>query len=376
MIKMNLKITALMVCMTAGIVNVHAAVIYGLESGRNFKSEKKDSYTIQVGTFHSKANAHRLEKQLSAYTSYPVRVMFKYNLYHVSIENIPNAQEVRAVSAAYLSGNTLEKKKRSLTHHTHKTTEKPETSSISVRNTVPSDTLINAVMPSLGNGHWFGSIDGGGNWYSLNTSMNVNNGSGFASPLNQDYFSATSDSASGMVGLSAGYLWENKLPFFDAYSLALRYQHLFSQSINGNILQYSLPEFTNYQYHWKMDFDVLSAQAKVYFLKNGPIAPYVDVGLGASWNHTSDYSEVAYAGVTPRINPNYGSHTNTQFAYNVGAGLDFTITAKVNLFVGYDFQSLGTIQSAAGQSTWASTSLHLNDIENNTWLVGINYLFG
>lgn len=55
--------------------------------------------------------------------------------------------------------------------------------------------------------------------------------------------------------------------------------------------------------------------------------PYLNLGLGASWDHTSQTALVPDQ-VEPDIILNTRSKTNTAWAYSIGAGLGFIVTTN------------------------------------------------
>lgn len=73
------------------------------------------------------------------------------------------------------------------------------------------------------------------------------------------------------------------------------------------------------------------------------VMPYLALGLGTSWNRTSQ--------VIP-INPdpeesgtiNTYSNTNTDLSYSIGIGLDFIVTTNFWLSLGYSYDNFGRLQ--------------------------------
>lgn len=233
----------------------------------------------------------------------------------------------------------------------------------------------NAAIKTHAPGTWYVSADIGAAWSDANGSMTVNNGSNFPPPANVDLYSIASGDARALLGISAGYRWQRNEQTLPSYSLALRYQHLFTQPIKGTIDQYSLPQFNNYSYSWGIEADVISLYSKIDLMNYKNLMPYVDVGLGVSFNQSTTYQETAFVNVTPRISPAFVSHTRAQFAYNVGAGLDYQIRPQVIVSLGYEYQSFGRVSSGSGQTTWSGTYLNLGNSATNTLLFGATYLF-
>jgi len=231
-------------------------------------------------------------------------------------------------------------------------------------------------MPHYSEGHWLISGDVGAVWPNINSTMAVNNGSGFPAPGYQDLYSASSSRDEGMLAATAGYRWtQHDQTWFPAIELALRYQYLFPQEIAGTVMQYSLPLFENYSYNWKTNANVLSIYTKLDLMQYHRLMPYVDVGLGVSFVHTKNYQESAFLGVAPRTSPAFADQTSTQFSYNVGAGVDFFLFPPLILSLGYDYQSVGNIGSGTGRNRWSGTRLNLGRYGMNTALLSVTYLF-
>lgn len=229
------------------------------------------------------------------------------------------------------------------------------------------------ILPSLEKkDNWFMRGDIGWLWPQLNDSLTANNGSGYPAPQNVDAYSASMNSQT-MLAIVAGYRWYNDRTWLPARALALRYQHFFSQNINGRVTQYSLPQFNNYTYTWNMNANVYSVYSKIDLVKQGRFMLYIDGGVGAAQNNTRSYQEMVLSGVSARISPGFGANTNMQFAYNAGVGVDFNISHQVMLSLGYSYQSLGALLSGPGQLTWSGSTLNLGNLSGSSLLVGVTY---
>ena len=124
-----------------------------------------------------------------------------------------------------------------------------------------------------------------------------------------------------------------------------------------------------------MSADVISLAFKLDLVRYGRLMPYLDLGLGSSFNQSHAYNEVAFYDVMARYSPNYASKTNHQLAYNVGVGLDYIVTRKLIVSAGYSYQSFGNLSSGFGQGPdWGNTRLKLGNISSNIGYFGISYL--
>ena len=220
----------------------------------------------------------------------------------------------------------------------------------------------------------FVSIEGSAIWPDLSHGITVNNGSPYPAPYNVDQLSIHNDTGSAF-GLLAGYKWHRQSTQLPGFSLALRYQRVFAKNINGTITQYSMPEFTNYNYAWKLRSNYVSAFSKLDLYQFGPLTPFVDLGLGVAVSRSSNFSETALPGVTPRYSPAFGNHNQSNFAYNVGAGLEYSVTPNLAVSLRYDYLNLGAISSGNGVTTWSAERLNLGKYKANTATLGLTYYF-
>lgn len=145
-------------------------------------------------------------------------------------------------------------------------------------------------------------VGGGAQFPALNSHTKVNNGSDFSKPFDNDRYSIHVDDG-GVVAASVGRRWQNDSFWLPSYSIGVLWQYFFQTRFNGQIMQYSLPEFTNYDYHLNFTSNIVLAAGKINLLQYGIFSPYVHGGIGSSFNHFSNYKEEALADVTPRDNP-------------------------------------------------------------------------
>ncbi|MFI4918665.1 MAG: SPOR domain-containing protein [Legionellales bacterium] len=342
-----------------------AQIVYGLENARTFNTSQHGPFTVQAGSFLSAENARQLTAQLATQVHAPMRIKHSHQYYLVLIGPLTSTAAVRSVGSTATNTHV---------RGAHPLQPKPTYVAQPVLPSPVNKQNMAVLLPKTSNGNWFVAAEFGILWPRVHNSMTVDNGSDYPPPANVDQYSASVKDQQPMLDIAAGYRWHRDSQLLTAYSLALRYQHVFTQNISGTITQYSLPEFNNYTYAWKTSADVLSLASKVGLARYGRFIPYVDGGIGASFNRAGRYQETALAGVTPRISPAFASKNKGQFAYNVGAGVDALLTPQFILSLGYDFQAFGSMTSGSGQSTWAGTKLELGNTNASTALIGITYL--
>ncbi|KTD44622.1 SPOR domain-containing protein [Legionella quateirensis] len=372
---MDLKWTHLLIASSIGITqNAQALVIYGLDRAKDFHSRTHGPYTIQVGSFKSAHNANQLRAQIASKIKYPVLVRSAHALHTVIVGPLQTADAVRSVGRMQTQ---MKQQNRSIVRATqvqHPVLKRPVQSLVKNKEQ-PSSTFkeIPAISPrsqSIYIGVDVGQVDPNTPKY-----MTVNNGSNYPPPENVDQYSVKLNNMNQM-GLQIGSRWLRNEKWIPAYALALRYQHLFRKNIDGSITQYSLPDFNNYSYRWGISSNVVSVYSKLNLVSLGRFMPYVDAGVGVALNQGMNYSETAYPDITARVSPSYRTNSTRQLSYNVGLGLDVALTQQLLMYVGYDFQSYGRMQSENGMSTWSGERLSLGTFNTNTGLIGLTYVLG
>ena len=380
----------------------HSKTVYGLANAVHFQTKAHGSFYIQLGSFSQKSNAERLERDMRSKTHLPILTHLRNGYYTVRVGPFNSAAEVQAAGKQLVShsgpSHIEVKQSRSDAQqpvHHHPRRAEPREHVTHVKKSAPnvSSTPQNqqpikqsaskyhmfvqdmlAKDAWLRQGNWFIAGDVGVQVPTINNPLTVNNGSGFPSPNDLDSFT-TGTNAALLLGVDGGYQWQRESRYFPAYALGLRYKHFFNSNVGGQITQYSLPEFTNYNYKWNLSSDILLFTGKLDLVRFGAFSPFVNGGVGVTFNHASGYQETALNDVTPRISPSFGDYTQAAFAGSVGAGLDWQVNPKLILSLGYEYQSLGHIDSGAGTGEWSGSALQSTDYHSNSAILSVNYLF-
>lgn len=148
--------------------------------------------------------------------------------------------------------------------------------------------------------------------------------------------------------LEAGYQWQRASNWLPAYNLGVRVALVSAASASGYIDQYSLPGFRNYTYSYDVALMNFMGIFKADLYRWRQLMPYIAVGAGFSNYFTSDYTERATAGVTPRVSPGFGSDTGINFAYQFGVGLDFAVKDNLTINVEANYANYGTVYTGKG----------------------------
>lgn len=88
-------------------------------------------------------------------------------------------------------------------------------------------------------------------------------------------------------------------------------------------------------------------EGRFYWIDKQALKPFVTLGLGAAFNKVSDY----YTNVPPFLafTPEFSNHSQTNFTYAIGAGIDMPINTLFNIGVGYRFTDLGAANTGRSQ---------------------------
>jgi opacity protein-like surface antigen len=226
----------------------------------------------------------------------------------------------------------------------------------------------------MNNNSWYLGVSGSVLWSSLPDGLSINNGAVVPFPFNTDLYSIE-HGTDGALAVQAGYEWQRGTQWFPSYSLGLQYEHYWLGAVNGTITQYSIPEFLNYSYTWDIQSDSVSLYSKVHVAQLGAFKPFVNAGIGLAINRSGHVYETPFAGVTPRVAPGFGKHSQNNFAYNFGAGVDYTVSTKLSVSLAYNYQNLGSVRSSNGVDTWSGDNLNIKHYEINMLVLGLTYRF-
>lgn len=109
---------------------------------------------------------------------------------------------------------------------------------------------------------------------------------------------------------------------------------------------------------------------------DAPIIPYIQAGVGASFNRTSGDADITL-GIPPGpfvTEQRSGSSTLTQFAWDVGLGARWHVAPPIFLDLGYEFDSLGKARWELAGGGLTTLELESGNIYSNTILLGITWM--
>lgn len=225
----------------------------------------------------------------------------------------------------------------------------------------------------LSKGSWFAGIQVDFSDTNIQDNFYIPNGAIAPAPWNLDRFTVeTPDTLS--LDVTLGFQQAFNHPIISRVFSGFSYQHVFEKSIEGDIWQYSIPEFLNYRYQFDIRSDVYSLFTKIHLFQHRVVKPYLSAKLGMAVNQMGDYTEQALPEVTARYSPAYAPRQSRQFSYSLGAGFDFAFSNQLFLTLGYLYQDLGRAESGRGLGTWKRTNIRLQSIERQALSVGVVYI--
>lgn len=362
-LKLKFKLCALLgVTLLSSIA--YSEVFYGLDSIPNHPSNFKNTVFVQMGNYKHENAAYDMLRHVRSHHRQQVFIKPENGYYKVMVGPFENDQELQEFYQAF--------QQKSTTTIESAAAPTPKIDPIPIKMATP---ISQTEATSESKQHWY--INGlvGSQFSGISSSTTVNNGSGFPAPYNQDIYSAQSPDASVLLGIGLGRYFELDHAWIKKAAIGIQYQYFFANNITGSITQFSMPEFNNYQYTWPLATNIIVASGKLNFKEFKQFSPYFSLGLGGVLHQSDGYNETAYPDVTPRISPDFSSSSNAQFAYLIGAGVDYPIGKQFIMSVGYQYSGLGNAQSGPGTGSWSGEQLNFGNYYSNAFVFSTTYLF-
>lgn len=229
--------------------------------------------------------------------------------------------------------------------------------------------------------HWYASI-------GIGDSVDYRAGTGQYSPILlvpiPTSFSPNYNSSPIYFQGELGYIWNHPFTsdlnnrFFPFMSLGVQYRYTTPVTIDTSvILAFTTPVDLDIPYRIEQNSALLTWKIDFYQWFNR-LMPYLNLGLGASWNHTSQ--KEAITDVTGLINTS--SKTNTDWNYNIGVGLDFIVATNFWLSLGYSYDHFGQLQlgqlnfTPDGGLNSGFQSVDIGNLHAHNIIFTARYLFG
>lgn len=176
-------------------------------------------------------------------------------------------------------------------------------------------------------------------------------------PWTSTYTASNKHQTNGLLGLTLSAF----TPINNNLNLGLgisAYYHG-SVSFNGDVWQFSLPEFDNFTYQYKVQTNRLMLTTKVSTTYRQFFHPYLLGEIGASFNRVYSYYERPYIVEAIPMAP-FANARNTSFAWDIGLGVDLELLPTTFLGIGYQFIDNGKAKLNPSPAQLSSETLGLN----------------
>lgn len=190
--------------------------------------------------------------------------------------------------------------------------------------------------------------------------------------------SAKNHASPNNLAIGTGFLWpqpyQANSPYFPFLSLGLQYQYTnfdnkkTSMSLNSVFQEPPQEQIPFDDFNYVFSQNSLLANLKLDLYRWGRVMPYVNLGLGASWNQAKDKSPATFTDENQLQDITSATARSTSFSYTVGAGLDFLMSERFWLSLGYSYNNFGGIsinQFSDTQDNDPSKTAPLNFIKFN-----------
>jgi len=225
-------------------------------------------------------------------------------------------------------------------------------------------------LHSSEHGRWYLGAGIGASWPQVTNNHFVATGAGWP----DDHYVLRHENKSWVFSGATGYQWATAHQWLPFYNIGVDYTYFPATNINGHIFQYSLPQFWNYAYQYKIMRQTLLGTLKANFFRYHNLMSFFEVGLGGTANTMGHFTEVPHSGITPRSSPFFHEKTTSYFSYRLGAGLDYIIAAQWWLGIGYYYQDFGHASTHTGGALYNTEALRTR-LTDQSLVVRAHYFF-
>jgi hypothetical protein len=158
--------------------------------------------------------------------------------------------------------------------------------------------------------------------------------------------------------------------------LGVFYDYYSPQQISGVINKYQLT--TAYNDHFSVHSNTFWLDNQLDLVRIHSFTPFIDLGIGASFNSASGYAESPTAdNDEPRQDgAGFASNTHLAFAYRAGVGVNYRIPTKQPLDLGilYRYTNRGYAQTG-NSANYPIGSLQSGQLKSNEVALTLRYNF-
>lgn len=182
------------------------------------------------------------------------------------------------------------------------------------------------------------SAAGGVDWYTISDTHLI------ISPFETDKNKVDDPSAKGTWKIGVGYyLFDECLRRRDYLNHLLLELNLYQTfaSVTGDVLQYELPQFNNYDFDAPVTSTRLMFDFKPSLFTWKNMMPYPILGVGVSWNSVSYHEKPGESDIDPMSRLILSKHTIAQFAWEAGVGFNGVLSDRLSITAEYIYAFLG-----------------------------------
>lgn len=214
---------------------------------------------------------------------------------------------------------------------------------------------------------WVGTLSAGPVWISSNETKTFY----LAPDIDKSYVANKSTSTlfdgEVFVGL------QTSLPSNLKGQLGLSVAATSNAGFSGSIWDDADPAFDNYTYEYKIQHTHVAIKGTLLADTGFWLIPWVSCGFGFGFNNAHSFKN------TPNIfealpTPDFASHTETSFVYNLGAGVQKAFNTHWQVGVGYEFTDWGKSSFGRAEGQTHNPGLALNHLYTNGLMFNLTYL--
>jgi opacity protein-like surface antigen len=171
------------------------------------------------------------------------------------------------------------------------------------------------------------------------------------------YSNSKKSKNTGFIGMFAGA--EHVLPWLSSPALTFQagveYNSFGNMNIKGiNTVGIEPVTATLYNYNYTFQTQQILGLFKLFVTTFERFHLYGEAGLGAAINQLSHYNPTTAQTGNINITPQFNNHSQTQFSYSLGLGVETDITKNVRIGVGYRYSNFGTPNLGNGLVTFGN----------------------
>ena len=348
-------------------------VIVGSANAMHFKAQADGEFYLQAATFKIANSAKKYQHYLSNKIQYPVTVQPRGKYHVVIVGPVHTPAEVRELGDV-MSGVSLVKNQTDIPVSTRLGKTAPIHVSVGA---MDKDT---ALMSKKDANHFevigavgIAAVSAGNSVLGITSSetdrlvqTNGNNWNYFTGQLGVGYVHYFRDIP----------LYPDRVEWFTAMKPQVNAYYIGGNNISGDVWRFESPDFNQLTYSMPFNSTRVMFDTSLTIATRKHLSLYAIGGIGNAWNKLS-YND-ADKGTVPcpdqRLSLN--SITDSSFAWEAGAGLQYAFTDRIGLSLEYLYTDLGSVklsnQGNAGSMTTpliVPGSFHLN---SQTALLGLH----